>query len=281
MLELLRTGRKNRAAARAKRAGDAADAGAASVNPAYRRASGQRYTEFFDRLHADLHVDWYMEIGCRAGRSFAPVRSKTIAVDPFFKAETNIIGAKPRLFVFQETSDDFFASGFMKTNKIKLSFSFLDGMHLFEFLLRDFINAEAASLAKGVIAMHDCCPFTERMQTRDLDNLPPGAWTGDVWKIIPILQEYRPDLKITVLGCRPTGLVMVSNLKPASTVLKDNYDEIIRRFTPLDLESHGVAKFYDSFAYTDPQGFADAGYPLLAGVRLDETAALSPKAVTK
>jgi hypothetical protein len=262
---------------------DRADAAGAKrpLQAGYRRATGQRYTEFFEQLHAALHVDWYLEVGCRAGTSFAPVRSKTIAIDPYFKAETNIIGSKPRLFVFQETSDSFFKSGFLKLNKIDLSFSFLDGMHLFEFLLRDFMNAEANSLAKGVIAMHDCCPFTERMQTRDLEKLPPGAWTGDVWKIVPILQEYRPDLNVTVLGCRPTGLVMVSNLDPANTVLQENYDEIIRRFTPHTLESWGAKKFYDSFAYADPQEFAEAGYPLLSGVRLEESLALAPKPVTK
>lgn len=100
--------------------------------------------------------------------------------------------------------------------QIKLSFSFLDGMHLFEFLLRDFIAAEKASGPNGVIAMHDCCPFSHEMTTRDLDNLPQGggAWTGDVWKLIPILREYRPDLKLTVLNAAPTGLVFVSGLKP-------------------------------------------------------------------
>ena len=84
-------------------------------------------------------------------------------------------------------------------------------MHLYEYLLRDLIATERNSSPDGFIMLHDCCPFDHGMTTRDLDNLPDGPWTGDVWKIIPILQAHRPDLKIDVLDCRTTGLVVLSN----------------------------------------------------------------------
>lgn len=249
--------------------------------PPFRRNRGQRYTHFLDRLHTDLLFDWYLEIGCRAGRTFAPVRGNTIAVDPFFKAELNIIGPKRRLFVFQETSDDFFETGFLKKNGISLSFSFLDGMHLFEFLLRDIINTEANSHPDGVIALHDCVPFNERMLTRDLDNLPRGPWTGDVWKIIPILQQYRPDMTVTVLNCRPTGLVLLSGLNPKSTVLKKAYDKILTDWTKTELVDWGVQRFYDSFEPVDAETFAQDGYPLFDRVRRDPAMVATPTRVTK
>lgn len=246
----------------------------------FKRAEGQRYTRFLDQLHSATLFDWYLEIGCRTGRTFAGVRSKTIAVDPYFLAETNIIGSKPALHVFQTTSDDFFASGVLKKLGVKLSFSFLDGMHLFEFLLRDFINTEANSLPGGVIAMHDCCPFSDAMTTRDLDNLPPRAWTGDVWKLIPILQTWRPDLKITVLNCKPTGLVLVSGLDPKNTALKKNYDAILKEYTALDLAKFGVERFADSFEFTDAGAFGADGFAPFAAVRLPEERAISPTKIT-
>lgn len=246
----------------------------------YRRLSGQRYAEFLDQLHQSMTFDWYLEVGCRQGRTFGPTKSNTIAVDPFFRAESNIINAKRRLFVFQETSDDFFATGFLKANKIQLGFAFLDGMHLFEFLLRDFMNTEANSSPDGVIAMHDCVPFKEVMTTRDLDNIPRGPWSGDVWKLIPILQEYRPDLKITVLGARPTGLVLVSGLDPKNTVLKKNYDAILARYTNLAFADFGPAKFYDSYETVDPEAFAAAGYPLFAKVRRSADHGFVPVKIT-
>ncbi len=246
----------------------------------YIRAKGQHYTRFLDQLHQTNLFDWYMEIGCRTGRTFAPVRSKTLAVDPFFLTETNIIGTKPALHLFQTTSDDFFASGFLKKMGIKLSFSFLDGMHLFEFLVRDFMNTEAYSTPSGVIAMHDCCPSGFEMTTRDLGNLPRGSWTGDVWKLIPILQKYRPKLRITVLDCKPTGLVLVSGLEPKSTVLQRNYDEILARFTPLDLQAFGPERFYRSFDYTEARAFRDKGHPDFAAARVGENLALHPVKVS-
>lgn len=247
----------------------------------FRPNTGQRYTEFLDGLHRAMAFDWYMEIGCRAGQIFAPVIGKTIAVDPYFKADTNIIGHKPRLFVFQEKSDDFFASKFLKQMEIKLSFSFLDGLHLFEFLLRDFFNTEANSDPGGVIALHDCVPFNERMLTRDLENLPRGPWTGDVWKLIPILRKYRPDLKLTVLSCRPTGLVLISKLDPANRDLKKNYDKIVADWIDTELSRFGLARFYDSFDPVDPVAFSEAGYKVFDHVRLDPTNLPKPKKVSK
>lgn len=63
------------------------------------------------------------------------------------------MGEKPALHLFQATSDDFFASDFLRRDGIRLGLSFLDGMHLYEFLLRDVMNTEAASDPNGVI----CC----------------------------------------------------------------------------------------------------------------------------
>lgn len=246
----------------------------------FKQADGLSYKKFMTALHQERLFDWYLEVGCRTGRIFANARGKTIAVDPFFRAETNIIGVKPSLHVLQQTSDEFFASGFLQVLKAKLSFSFLDGMHLFEFLLRDFIGAEKASDPKGVIALHDCCPFSHEMTTRDLSNLPKQAWTGDVWKLIPILMEYRPDLKITVLDAAPTGLVLVSNLNPKSTVLEKKYDLIVKAYAEMTLRDFGLEAFNALFDYTDTRDFIAEGFPLFKGVAIDPALALTPKKIT-
>lgn len=242
--------------------------------------NGLRYTRFLRRAHAATLVDWYMEVGCRTGRSMAGVRSKTIAVDPFFQIEQNVIGAKPAFHSFQTTSDAFFQSGFLENNEIALSLSFLDGMHLFEFLLRDFISTEANSLPEGVIALHDCIPSDHAMTTRDLDNLPSGGWTGDVWKLLPILAAYRPDLSVKVLDCAPTGLVMVSNLDPADTTLAENYEAILADYLELSLEAYGVSRFFDGFDLLDAKAVANDGFRMLDGVRLGADLALSPQKIT-
>jgi hypothetical protein len=244
------------------------------------RADGIAYEAFLCRVHQQYLFDWYIEIGCRTGDIFSQARGKTIAVDPYFLATRNVIGSKPALHVFQTKSDDFFASAFLKQNAVTISVSFLDGMHLFEYLLRDFINTERNSHPNGVIAMHDCCPRSSVMTTRDLHNLPPGSWTGDVWKLLPILQQYRPDLKITVLDCSLTGLVLVSGLDPTSDVLAKNYDAIVDSYMVVDFDAFGVERFYSLFEYTDARAFLDAGAPLFARIALDPGQALNPVKIT-
>lgn len=243
-------------------------------------ANGLLYEAFLDGLHERFMFDWYLEVGCRSGRIFGQSRSKTIAVDPFFRVKSNVIGVKPALHLFQTTSDEFFAQGFLKAMKAQLSVSFLDGMHLCEYLLRDFINAEAASNPDGVIAMHDCCPANIRMTTRNLKSLPKGAWTGDVWKLIPILQKYRPDLTLTILDAAPTGLALVSGLDRKSKVLEKNYDAILAEFMELSIVDYGIARFYDSFEYTGTEAMMAAGYPLFAKVALSDADLRIPTRIT-
>lgn len=234
-----------------------------------------KYNRFLGALHARHLFNWYLEIGCRSGASIAPVRSKTVAVDPFFRANINIIGKKPALHVIQATSDEFFASDFLKRNDIRLAISFLDGMHLFEYLLRDFIGTEAASDPNAVIIVHDCVPWNVGMTTRDLTAIR-GPWTGDVWKLIPILQAYRPDLKLTMLDCHPTGLLCVSNLSPGNCVLSENYDAIVSDFMGTDIEGFGVARYFELFDYFSALDEMERGFPLFTALALDPGCALKP-----
>jgi hypothetical protein len=243
----------------------------------FRAATGLPYVTFFEALHAQAAFDWYMEIGCRSGQIFSQAQGKTIAVDPFFQAARNVIGAKPALHVFQLTSDDFFADGFLQRNGVQLSVSFLDGMHLFEFLLRDFMNTEAHSRAEGVILMHDCSPYDHEMTARDYSGKLGRPWTGDVWKLLPILQEHRPDLRVQVLDCGTTGLVAVSNLAPSNRVLHDRYDQIVRQYQDVTLAGFGVERFFASFAHVDAAAEVAAGFPTFRAVMLEPSVLQRPE----
>jgi hypothetical protein len=237
-------------------------------------AHGLDYRTFLDALHDQLRFDWYLEIGSQTGRSLAKSRSPSVAVDPVFRIKHDIAGNKPQLHLFQQTSDDFFAAGHLKALKARPGFSFLDGMHLFEYLLRDFMNTEAAGTTASVIAMHDCCPSGHAMTARTVDH--HGPWTGDVWKLIPILQEYRPDLRIQVLDCAPTGLVVVSDLKPKNTVLARSYDTILARYRDLTLAEYGVDKFYGSFTYVDAVALGNDGFQTFRPAAVDYLPAETP-----
>ncbi len=246
----------------------------------FRRARGLFYVDFLQRVHDNMLFDLYFEVGTNIGNSLAPSRSRSVAVDPFFRIEGDLVGAKPGLHLFQCSSDEFFAGDFLGRNDMKIGFGFLDGMHLFEYLLRDLINAERHCREGSVLALHDCCPFGFRMLTRDLDNIPNGAWTGDVWKLVPILRQYRPDLTLTVLDCSPTGLCLLTGLDPENTVLSDNYEDIVAQWVDIELQDYGVAKLYEQFDYTDAQRFVDDGLPLFASAAMKDAKPFQPVKVS-
>lgn len=245
----------------------------------FRKFTGRHYVDFLRDFHHRHALDWYLEIGCRTGRTLAEVSGPAIGVDPYFRLEGDILRGKPRLMLFQQESDTFFASDFLATNGIRLGMTFIDGMHLFEYALRDFMNAERNSQPGGVALIHDCYPFRTRHLTRDLDNLP-AVWTGDVWKLVPILREYRPDLDIIAVDARPTGLLVVSGLDPESRVLHNHYEDILARFTTMELDDHGFDAFYDLVPIRSASEVADEGFGFARAVARDIRARAQPEVIT-
>ena len=242
-------------------------------------ARGINYRTFFSRIHKLFVFDFYVEIGCRSCETLALSQSKSIGVDPFFKPEVNFVQNKPSVYIMQMTSDDFFGSGFIERNDIRVSLSFIDGMHLIEYVLSDFVNLERRSAPNGVILIHDCLPYSYPMTTRDLANLPPKAWTGDVWKIIPILREYRADLRVDVLDCSPTGLVVVSGLDPSNDILEKKRHDVLARYLDIELADFGLNEFYKCALVQS----ADSYITEMGMIRFasgDKSLIISPKKVT-
>lgn len=196
----------------------------------FRRAKGRNYLDFLSEMHAGLAPAWYLEIGTNTGLSLARSRTRSIAVDPEFKINQNVFGNKPEVHLFQKTSDAFFADGHIAALGAKIDLAFLDGLHWYEFLLRDFINTEYHVTEGAYAVLHDCIPWTSEMVDRDYTKFVGKAWTGDVWKVVPILQKYRPDLQLRVFDAKPSGLVVITGMDPANRILADHYDEIISEF---------------------------------------------------
>ena len=223
-------------------------------DPLFFAATGMDYYLFFQHLVGQRELNWYLEIGCRSGDVLKQVNGKCIGVDPYFLISQNVMGAKQQLILCQETSDKFFAGSFIETLQPQISLAFLDGMHLVEYLLRDFINVEKFMSSEGVVLMHDVLPSNEIQTTRDLEDIP-RMWTGDVWKLIPILSRYRPDLDIELIDAYPTGLLSVRNLDPQNTVLSDKYDEIIAEFVDIDILEFGPKEILSGLTPMLPEAY--------------------------
>jgi hypothetical protein len=184
-----------------------------------------RYLEFLQELHNAVAPPTYLEIGIRGGRSLALSRSATIGIDPAFKLRVEVPADAA---LFRETSDEYFARDqpLEPFNGRPISMSFIDGMHLVEFALRDFINVERHADWSSVVVFDDVLP---RQPVEAARNRSTRAWTGDVYKIVPILKRHRPDLICLRVGTKPTGLLLVLGLNPNNRVLAERYDQIVSK----------------------------------------------------
>jgi hypothetical protein len=199
---------------------------------------GERYIFMLSKIHKMLKPKTYLEIGSCTGASLAMSSCDSIAIDPAFKLESNFMGDKPSCRLYQMTSDNFFSE--YNPSEIfgrPVDFAFLDGMHLSEFLLRDFYNIERYCTRNSIIALHDCLPPDFPMARRQMvgpgvvrSHIMPNAWAGDVWKVVVALKQYRTDLRIYALDAKPTGLIMITSLDPGSKVLRENYFDINDQF---------------------------------------------------
>ena len=149
--------------------------------------SGVGYIEFLKALHIHLTPRSYLEVGTSTGASLEVAGCDTIAVDPRFEVKAGASGDRTRTFFFQMTSDDFFATEDAPALLGRpVDMAFLDGLHRFEYLLRDFIGAEAACHPLSLILLHDCVPSNTRMALRQFqpgdssEGDAAGRWTGDV-----------------------------------------------------------------------------------------------------
>lgn len=232
--------------------------GAASEEK-FTRVKGMRYLGFLRAVHERKKPTWYLEIGTNRGSSIVLADCASVVIDPQFRLSSDIIGKKPELHMFQQTSDDAFACDRLANLGVQFDMAFLDGLHVAEFLLRDFMNTEKCMADDGVIFFHDTAPFDHAMTNREFLRGVP-AWTGDVWKLLPILREYRPELDVQHLDCKPTGLTMIRGPWRKSQALQQNYDAIVKRFAPMDLAGFGVNAFYTQFAPVSAQTVLEEGF---------------------
>jgi len=226
--------------------------------PGFPEIKGQHYIRTIAQICEKLGANWYLEIGSRTGDSLAAIPCNFVAIDPEFMLGNPVFQAARQMHFFQMTSDDFFADGFLARNGIRPDVAFVDGMHHFEFALRDFMNCEAAMSTNGAIILHDVCPTTHAMATRDFSQLEQKLpWTGDVWKVVAALREFRPDLDVSVLNTHKTGIAVIRGLDPSNRVIQNNYDAIVAKFLPLQLREYGVSTYYEQIGLVDAATYVD------------------------
>jgi hypothetical protein len=194
------------------------------VDPESERTQGDRpYLEVLAELHRALAPKFYLEIGVRRGRSLRLAQCPAVGVDP---APEITLSLPADARVLTQTSDDFFATLPRHPLPQAPDMAFIDGMHWFEFALRDFINIERLATATTLIVIDDVFPVHPAQAERERRT---RVWTGDIWKLHRCLSELRPDLLLLALDTSPTGLLLVAGLDSDNRVLSDRYDALVER----------------------------------------------------
>jgi len=200
------------------------------------------YRKVLQLLHQAINPDKYVEIGVAEGRSLELAACKSIAIDP----SPRLKGEPGQNQTIYEITSDIFFRNYDLTDLLGGPFdlAFIDGMHLAEFALRDFINLEKHSHMASCIVIDDILPDDIEWTSRERKR---KEWTGDVYKLIYILKKYRPDLDIEVFKVNLKGVAVITHLNKHSSELDNHYNKIIEDIDGGIYQVYNVKKLAEDF----------------------------------
>lgn len=177
--------------------------------------------EFLAGLHRLVQPRTYLETGIHMGESLQLSRVPSIGIDPDFAISTEV---QADVQLVRSSSDEFFAreDPLAHLPVPVLDLTFIDGMHLAEYALRDYVAVERFTTPASVILFDDTLPLDVEMANRKRTT---GAWTGDVYKTVQALRELRPDLVVLDIDTELTGTTLVLCPDASRDGVLQGYDE--------------------------------------------------------
>jgi len=177
--------------------------------------------QFLQAMHRQLKPRTYLETGIQRGESLALSRVPSIGIDPEFAIASEVLAD---VHLARTTSDEFFARkhplAHLPIDEIDLAF--IDGMHLAEYALRDYLAVERFTAPTSVVVFDDMLPRSVDEAARYRHT---KAWTGDVYKAPQALRELCPDLIVLDVDTEPTGVVVVLAPNAARNGVLPGYDD--------------------------------------------------------
>lgn len=159
----------------------------------------------------------YLEIGVFKNEVFNSIPltlENKVGVDPFE-------GGTHRL-----ESDTFFK----QYNKEIYDVVFIDGLHIYEQVKKDFINSYNSLSSDGIILLHDLLPLNSFTQSRFRKT---SIWNGDVWKFaLELSKLFKEDF-------------IISNIDYGVGVFKKNKKQNVNQSTwnQYDFSQYDIEKF--------------------------------------
>jgi Methyltransferase domain len=177
--------------------------------------------QFLQALHHLTRPRTYLETGIQKGHSLTLSRVPSIGIDPEFSIVAEVVAD---VHLARTTSDEFFARknplAHLPTKIIDLAF--IDGMHLAEYALRDYLAVERFTNPASVVVFDDMLPRSVDEAARYRHTT---AWTGDVYKAAGALRDMCPDLTVLEVDTQPTGVVVVLTPDASRGGVLPGYDD--------------------------------------------------------
>jgi len=213
------------------------------------------YLKFLEGVHATLAPSAYLEIGVRFGASLALAKAPSIGIDPAYELRKAVCDDAA---LFRETSDAYFARSdpLAPLGGARPDLAFIDGMHLVEYALRDFVNVERHSRWSTVVVFDDVLPRRPVEAARERRT---KAWAGDVYKLVEIFRRHRPDLLCIQVDTSPTGVLLVLGLDPESRTLAERHERIAEKAALPDPQDV-PRELIERRAALEPQAVLDASF---------------------
>lgn len=225
-------------------------------------------------LHEVLTPRTYLEIGVNEGASLNLSRSRSVGVDPDFRVRHPL---RCDLDLVKAKSDEYFTrpDALAHFDGVPVDLAFIDGMHLSEFAVRDFVNVERHLAPAGVTVFDDILPRNALEAARVRRT---GAWAGDVYKAVQIIARHRPDLLVLLINTWPTGTAVVVGSDPSSNILPEAYPAELAYLEAPDPQSPPQEYMSRSAAVDPADLLASPAWPLLVTAREGADVTLVEKA---
>jgi hypothetical protein len=186
----------------------------------------------------------YLEIGVQHGYTFRGVAiEQRVGVDPRFAFDTAEV-ADAATALHAMPSDRFFAE---QAGSEPFDIVFIDGLHVFEQVVRDLTNTLAWTHRRSAILIDDTVPNDvysaltsprDALRFRQQAGGKGGAWHGDVFKAVFLIHDFFPFLDYrTIAGPDNPQTLCWRAAGPARKPVFNSLERI-SRLTWFDLQAH-------------------------------------------
>lgn len=168
----------------------------------------------------------YLEVGVNQGRTFLEVKAKRkVAVDPRFAFDYRKAAKADAGSIYHEVTSDVYFGQLVELGEV-FDVVYLDGLHTFEQIVRDLLNALFVTHAKSVIIIDDVLPSNYHSAIKDLSlsrlvmermKLQDRSWMGDVYKVVPFIETYVQQLSYAIVEDNHGQLVAWRAKRPSVT----------------------------------------------------------------